>query len=178
MKRAVSLVALIVAVSACDKHPTAPAPPSFQVQMERVRAATAKYQDVAIALADGFVKPPNCASMAGQGAMGYHYTNASRVDNRVVAEEPEILVFMPQAGRETLVAVEYFVPVLVNGAPHFGPTAPVNPSPTPQLFGQTFDGPMAGHNASQPWHTELHAWIWRTNPSGMFASWNPDLACP
>jgi hypothetical protein len=24
----------------------------------------------------------------------------------------------------------------------------------------------------------LHAWIWQTNPSGMFAHWNPEVTCP
>ena len=54
---------------------------------------------MAIALADGFVQPPACASNAVQGAGGYHFTNASRVEGRVVAEEPEILLYIPEAGR-------------------------------------------------------------------------------
>jgi len=24
----------------------------------------------------------------------------------------------------------------------------------------------------------LHVWIWRENPSGMFADWNPTVHCP
>lgn len=183
MKRAVSLMALTVVVSACggSKNPVAPtgsAPNSLEAQLEKVRAATAKYQGVAIALADGFVPPPACASEAGQGAMGYHYTSASRVDGRVVAEEPEILLYLPEAGRLGLVAVEYFVPVVLDGVPYFGLAAPASPGATPQLFGRNFDGPMAGHNPTMPWHWELHAWIWRNNPAGMFAPWNPDLSCP
>ena len=183
MKRAVCLMALTVVVSACDGSknpvvPTGPAPDPLEAQLEKVRAATAKYQDVAIALADGFVRPPACASMAGQGAMGYHYTNAGRVDGRVVAEEPEILLYIPEADRLSLVAVEYFVPVVLDGVPYFGLTAPASLGATPRLFGRNFDDPMAGHNPTMPWHWELHAWIWRNNPAGTFAPWNPALSCP
>lgn len=182
MKRALCLMALTVVVSACggSKNPVAPsgpAPDSLEAQIERVRAATAKYQDVAVALADGFVRPPACASSAAQGAGGFHYTNASRVDGRVVAEEPETLLYIPEAGRLSLVAVEYFVPVIQDGVPYFGPTLPASPGTTLQLFGRDMDGPMAGHNPTMPWHWDLHVWIWRTNPAGTFAPWNPDLSC-
>ncbi len=40
-----------------------------------------------------------------------------------------------------------------------------------------FQGPMAGHVAGQPWHYELHVWLWDTNPNGMFAQWNPSISC-
>ena len=51
-------------------------------------------------------------------------------------------------------------------------------TPTPQLFGQTFQGPMPGHVPGMPWHWDLHVWVWANNPSGMFAQWNPALSCP
>ncbi len=47
----------------------------------------------------------------------------------------------------------------------------------PTLFGQPFDGPMAGHNPQMPWHYELHVWAWEANPSGLFSSWNPNVSC-
>lgn len=28
-----------------------------------------------------------------------------------------------------------------------------------------------------PIHYDLHVWLWKANPSGMFASWNPDVTC-
>lgn len=182
MKRPLCLMALTVVMSACSERtnpvvPTSAAPVPLEVQLEKVRAATAKYKDVAIALADGFVQPAGCASMAGLGAGGYHYTNPSRVDSRVVAEEPETLLYIPEAGHLSLVAVEYFVPVLLDGLPYFGPTAPSSPGATPQVFDRPLDGPMAGHNPMMPWHWDLHVWIWHNNPAGMFAPWNPDLSC-
>jgi hypothetical protein len=30
-------------------------------------------------------------------------------------------------------------------------------------------------NAFDLW--ALHVWIWKENPSGIFASWNPDVSC-
>ena len=177
------LLGLAQGLAGCGSSPTTPSAlttpsaPTLGAQLETVKAATAKYQDVAAALADGFVAPPTCASSTGQGAGGYHYTNPSRVDGRVTAEEPETLLYIPEGGVLRLVAVEYFVPVVLDGVPYFGPTAPSSPGLTPQVFGRDLDGPMAGHNPTMPWHWDLHVWIWRSNPAGMFSPWNPDLSC-
>jgi hypothetical protein len=168
---------LSLIVSGCGSSPTAPATLTLEAQLEKVKAATAKYQSVATAIADGFVAPPACASLPGQGAGGYHYTNTSRVDGRVVAEEPETLLYIPEAGQLRLVAVEYFVPVVLDGVPYFGLTAPASPGATPHVLDHNLDGPMAGHNPTMPWHWDLHVWIWRDNPAGMFNPWNPALSC-
>jgi len=50
-------------------------------------------------------------------------------------------------------------------------------SDRPQLFGVPFDGPMRGHVEGMPMHYELHAWIWESNPNGVFASYNPNVSC-
>ncbi len=47
----------------------------------------------------------------------------------------------------------------------------------PELFGQPFDGPMPGHGPGMPIHFDLHAWVWKHNPAGTFASWNPRVTC-
>ena len=47
----------------------------------------------------------------------------------------------------------------------------------PSLFGQPFDGPMPGHFPGQPDHYDLHVWLWRFNPAGMFAQFNPRVSC-
>jgi hypothetical protein len=43
--------------------------------------------------------------------------------------------------------------------------------------GKTFDGPMQGHSPIQPWHYDLHVWLSVTNPSGIFAPYNPAIHC-
>ena len=41
----------------------------------------------------------------------------------------------------------------------------------PVLFGQEFKQ----NDTFQLWG--LHAWVWENNPSGVFANWNPRVAC-
>jgi hypothetical protein len=36
---------------------------------------------------------------------------------------------------------------------------------------------MPGHNPTMPVHYDLHVWIWKANPSGLFAPFNPALSC-
>ena len=48
----------------------------------------------------------------------------------------------------------------------------------PYLFGRGFDGPMEGHEPGMPMHYDLHAWVWKRNPAGTFAMWNPRVECP
>jgi len=130
------------------------------------RAATAKYHDVNQALADGFVPAGPCVQIPNVGAMGIHYINFSRVDLNADVSEPELLLYMPdENGNLRLVAVEYFVPS-------------TGSNPAPNLFGQTFNGPMPGHGPGEPVHYDLHVWIWRNNPDGMFAQFNPAISCP
>jgi hypothetical protein len=59
------------------------------------------------------------------------------------------------------VAVEYIIPYTF---------VPRSAEP-PVLFGQKF----AQVDAFQLWG--LHAWVWKENPSGIFASWNPTVTC-
>jgi len=106
--------------------------------------------------------------------MGYHYFNPSLgMDSEVNLTTPEILMYASSGEGLRLVGVEYFVGI---GAPD----APIpNPAPpAPVLFGLPFDGPMLGHIPGMPPHYDLHVWIWQSNPSGMFAMWNPKVTCP
>lgn len=128
-------------------------------QLAQVRAATAKYHDVDEALLDGYVPVGGCVALPTGPAMGVHYVNIQKVDGEINVNDPEILVYSPEAdGGLRLVAVEYMIPkVLV--------------SDLPELFGQPFhDGPM------DTW--TLHAWVWKNNPAGMFEDFNPKVSCP
>ena len=149
--------------------------------LSAARAATARYHDESRALADGFFADAECVQAPGLGGMGIHYVNPSRTNDLFVdPASPEVVIYEPQPdGRRRLVAAEYFVPVIVNGSPWFGPGPPPNGqyNAAPVLFGRTFDGPMPGHNPSMPWHYDLHAWIWKNNPAGMFTPFNPNVSC-
>lgn len=45
------------------------------------------------------------------------------------------------------------------------------------MFGQPFDGPMPGHEPGMPVHYDLHVWVGRANPAGVFSPWNPKVSC-
>ena len=50
----------------------------------------------------------------------------------------------------------------------------------PMLLGQPFQGPMEGHEPLIPQmfhHYDLHAWLFKDNPLGMFSPTNPDVSC-
>lgn len=172
-------VGLQLAGSGCGHDVTTPQTPPDPVQAELdvAMAATRRYQDVAVAIQDGFVAEPVCISSPA-GAMGMHYGNRARQDGHLVAGEPEVLLYVPDGQRMRLVAIEYVMPILENGQPYFGATPPANPGAAPEMFGQRFDGPMAGHNPAMPWHYDLHVWTDEVNPAGRFAQFNPSLRCP
>lgn len=133
------------------------------------RAATAAYHDEAAALADGYLQTDVCAA-SPDGAMGYHYINPGNLGQPLDVRRPQLLLYAPAPdGGRTLVAVEYFVPDADQDL--------TTDDDRPSLFGRPFDGPMPGHDPGMPVHYDLHVWVWRHNPSGMFAEWNPALTC-
>jgi hypothetical protein len=142
------------------------------------RAGTAAYHRISVAEADGFGRPPApepahycIASLTGPGAMGHHFVNGSRVGDAAIDEStPEILVYEPSAdGTLQLVAAEYIVFQEVWDAAH--------PGVWPSLFGQPLHLVPAPNRYEIPSFYEIHAWIWRHNPSGMFEDFNPLVSC-
>src|SRR5688572_17627079 len=110
--------------------------------------------------------------------MGIHSPNAALIQSQVLDPgRPEVVVFAQAWRRIPPGGVEYLQPVLVRnlatgvvtpwcGDEHW-PSSYVQLTPDPQLFGQTFQGPMPGHVPGMPWHWDLHVWVWANNPSGM-----------
>jgi hypothetical protein len=141
-----------------------------------VRAATAPFHEVEAALAAGYVAVPveHCVAVPGVGGMGMHYINMDLVmDPAIDLTRPEVLLYEPTADGPRLVGVEYFYAIGAPDAP-----IPVPAPPAPVLFGRNFDGPMLGHEPGMPPHYDLHVWVWRNNPDGMFAPYNPNVSCP
>jgi hypothetical protein len=94
--------------------------------------------------------------------MGFHYGNTALIDGTARVDQPELLLYEPEKNGELgLVAVEYIIPYTF----HSRAAAP------PVLFGKEFQR----NDTFQLWG--LHAWVWKENPSGMFASWNPTVNC-
>lgn len=142
-------------------------------QLAEVRRLTAPYHDHENAAEDGWFIPLSpCVGHPELGGMGYHYGNPEYLGDGIYEPlKPEALLFEPQKnGKLRLVAVEYIVP--------FGEPETVGGDPVqgdqPFLFGQGFDNsPHVGEYGS--W--TLHVWLWRNNPSGMFAAFNPNVSC-
>ena len=161
----------------------------LRADLAAARRATAAFHDPAVAAAAGYLFNEPCQQSAS-GAMGIHAPNPALVRDGIVnQDQPEILLYLPQDdGSLRLVGVEYMQLVTVRNlttgiaAPWRSPSPwPADyelVTPTPELFGQIFQGPMAGHTATMPWHWDLHVWLWAHNPDGMFAPWNPTLQCP
>ncbi|MEO7061070.1 MAG: hypothetical protein ABI083_15210 [Lapillicoccus sp.] len=147
-------------------------------ELAQVRRATAKFHRVDAAVAAGYELGwvdgsgvrilTGCVSDPTAGAMGYHYFNAKLMaDNAVNAREPEALVYAPTpTGGLKLVAVEWVVR---------GPQSnPPGVSEAPSILGMKMHilVPPPG-----PAFYLMHAWVWKHNPSGMFADWNPNVSC-
>jgi hypothetical protein len=129
-----------------------------------LRRVTAPFHSFEKAVAAGWSAEitPCMTDPGGAGGMGYHYGNTSLIDGSVRVDEPELLLYEPQrSGHLRLVAVEYIIPYTF----HSRSAAP------PVLFGQKFQQ----NDTFQLWG--LHVWIWKANPSGLFASWNPRVSC-
>lgn len=146
-----------------------PLPPDLQ----EVRAATARYHSFEQAERDGYwIRPGEPCVASPAGTMGIHAINlALMADDAIDPARPEILLYVPREnGGLKLVGVEYWK---ADVDQNLG-TANDKPS----LFGQAFDGPMPGHgNWGMPIHYDLHVWVAEENPNGVFAMFNPDVAC-
>jgi hypothetical protein len=139
-------------------------------ELQAVRAAVAKYHSVDQALADGYFAASPCESSPA-GTMGIHYINPALFGPGLDPQQPEILLYIPRAdGSHELVGVEYFAADADQNLATDGDR--------PSIFGRAFDGPMPGHAPGMPIHYDLHVWVAETNPSGVFAQWNPAIACP
>jgi len=148
------------------------ASPNVASELAAVRRATAKYHDVSAAVAAGYQLGyrgivTGCVANPTAGAMGYHYFNWAKMDDPAIVEaDPEVLVYhTADDGTLVLGAVEWVVP-----KPLWEQAGNSEP---PVVFGQ----PLHVINPVLNWYL-AHAWIWKENPAGMFADWNPDVSCP
>jgi hypothetical protein len=168
-------------LAACEPAPTAPAQETAQHTYVRfaqnpaaagktevnrwlasLRGVLAPFHRFEAAHAAGYdAQITPCMELPGTGGMGFHCGDPGLIDGVVEELKPELLLYEPQKnGRLRLVAVEYVVPF----------TAWTQADP-PSLHGLTF----AANQTFQVW--ALHAWVWRHNPAGTFADWNPTVNC-
>lgn len=135
--------------------------------LAKARAALEKYQDPLVAVRDGYFSTVGCVHYA-DGGMGVHFLNVGLISPAPDPLKPQILVYEQDGTKLRLAAAEWFVPLATG----------VKERPT--LFGQPFDGPMEGHEPLMPadlHHYDLHVWLFKENPAGMFKAINPNVKC-
>ena len=129
--------------------------------VKSVHAATARFHATVQATRAGYVPDSPCVA-APPGGMGFHWVNHSLADPAFDPLRPEALLYAPNAhGKLKLVGVEYIVIDVGQPAPTFA--------------GQPFN--VGGTPVPVP-HWSLHVWVHKSNPSGLFAPFNPDVICP
>lgn len=177
--------------------PVRPAPGPGEPTLDEVRTLTARFKDVNVALAEGYLRDPGnmceSADMMGRpatdGAMGIHYfrpdllgitappsPRVTGVGTHTDFRRPGILIYEPQAdGSLVLVAVENLV--FADAWKAAGHSAP------PTFHGLAYDAmtddpntPLDEAHMFAP-HFDRHVWIHRDNPNGVFAQFNPTVSC-
>lgn len=171
--------------------------PTREPTLAEVRAATDRFRDVKVALAEGYVRDPmnlcDTAPMMGKpaalGAMGIHFFRPDLLgisappNPRVNGDgthtdfrKPAILIYEPRAdGSLELVAVENLV---FQKSWH----AAGNAKP-PSFHGVEYDtmqdDPATTVDEAHMFepHYDRHVWLYRGNPNGVFAQFNPKVSC-
>ncbi len=137
-------------------------------ELMKLRDDLAKYKDPFVAVRDGYFSTVGCVQFP-DGDMGVHFLNPAFIGPEPDPMKPAILLYEPVAdGKLELVGVEWFIP-LATGV-----------KGRPVIFGQEFEGPMAGHEPLMPdelHHYDLHVWLYRENPLGVFHHSNPNVNC-
>jgi hypothetical protein len=126
-------------------------------QLEAAKAATRKYKDVNVAMAEGFFQAT--PDVPGEG---FHYLNPARVDCNFDPAKPEVLLYAYLHGQTQLklVALEYLIPFACMRAD----------GPPPEGF----DGDLDVWGADEPFpFWSMNAWLYFKNPDGLMTSLNP-----
>jgi hypothetical protein len=143
--------------------------------IDKVRRATARFRDVNVAIAEGWVPGTPCVSGPNEGAMGVHFLlkpndpNNRLNDGELNPEEPEALIYEPQSnGSLRFVGVEFIVVKADWEKHHTGPAV---------LDGHLTN--LVGEPNRYGLHAfyELHVWAWEDNPQGTFADFNVRVTC-
>lgn len=129
-------------------------PRAIMMELQQAKIATARYNNIENAFADGYKD----IGVVVPG-MGHHFMKEELVNETFEIEKPEILVYSPHpvTGNMRLVAVEYAVP---------------NTFPEPDGFTGDYDE-WDNNTTFGLWL--LHAWVWEYNPDGVFTPMNPNV---
>ena len=177
--RSAGRAALLAAVLAFAPVQTRAQNTALPAELQSVRALLDKYNDPIVAVHDGFLSTLGCISYSKggsegsmqypAGAMGVHFINMQNVGPTLDPAKPQVLIYEPVGDKLQLVAAEWFMPAELAGGK------------APSIFGKELQGPMEGHKPLMPeglHHYDLHVWLWKTNPAGVYSPTNPAVKCP
>ena len=141
----------------------------------KVRSATRRFEDINVALSEGWVQGTPCVSGPDFGAMGVHFILPARVNAAVLdAEYPEALIYEPlENGAFRLVGVEFIILADLWKANNKDNK---NPGP-PALEGTLLNFVPSPNRYGLPDFYEIHVWAFEHNPNGSFADWNARVVC-
>lgn len=166
------------------------------IDLARIRQATLRLRDINVALSEGYVIPPGSECVTAEaegeprqlGAMGVHVIRPDLLGITAVSPRvngvgtntdftrPSVLVYEPQAnGSYELVAVENLV--FAQAWHAAGNTSP--PSFHGYQYYHMIDNPLTPADEAHGFepHYELHIWLYRDNPAGMFMPFNTKASC-
>jgi hypothetical protein len=193
---ALSAAALTYVAAPAPAAAGAPAPAAGEPTLDELRAATARFRDVKVALAEGYINPVNSCETAtamgmdkALGGMGIHFFRpdllgiAGPPNPRVTGtgthtdfRKPAILIYEPRAdGTLELVAIENLVFEKAwkeagnKGRPSFHGIVYEHMADDPNT-------PADEAHMFEP-HYDKHVWLWRDNPKGVFTPFNPSVTC-
>ncbi len=102
--------------------------------------------------------------------MGFHWLNPDLLTTDLDPTHPQVLVYAPDRhGGLHLVALEFVVFKDAWDAAH--------PGEMPMLFGEEFMETGFPNRYDIPAFYSLHVWLFRYNPDGLFAPFNPRVSC-
>ena len=165
--------------------------------LARIRQATSRFRDIHVALSEGYVMVPPAHCVAAEsegeprqlGGMGVHVVRpdllgitatsprVNGVGTHTDFTRPSVLVYEPQPkGGYELVAVENMVFAQAWHA--------AGNMKRPEFHGNEYykviDNPLTPIDEAHGFepHYELHIWLYRENPAGMFMPFNARVRCP
>jgi hypothetical protein len=175
-RRAAAVLAIVVALAPHAARAQGSAVPA---ELQSVRALLDKYADPIVAVHDGFLSTLACVEYPkggsegsmqyAAGGMGVHFINMANVGPTLDPSKPQVLIYEPVGDKLRLVAAEWFMPAQLAG------------DKRPSVFGKELQGPMEGHKPLMPaevHHYDLHVWLWKANPEGVYSPTNPAVKCP
>jgi len=189
-------VAAAFGLAALAALPSAGQTEDIEAVLAEIKAASERFTDVNVALAEGYIPDPTGACVTAEmegyppedGGMGIHYfrpdllgitATQPRVNGTGTHTDylnPGVLIYEPQAdGTLQLVAVENLVfEKSWKAAGNDGP-----PSFAGHEWNHMVNDPGTEVDEAHGFepHYELHAWVFRENPNGPFAQFNPMATC-